>query len=228
MRILGVTYRYQIFVPVGYTPTRDWPVVVYLSSSGGRGSDGIAQTNGVLGEYLRGPGSALPAVIVFPQFPLWPEGQIPYGSPILDSIPKVALDSTILQARLNPGNVYLTGWSMGAYLGWRIAYLWPNRFAAFMPLSGGVTSSWVMGNPSADVNQVRALVAERLKALPIWAFQGGADDPNILADDRGTVQAFEAAGSAIRYTEFLGQPHNIESLVYTDASVWQWLFAQHR
>ena len=228
MQVLGVTYKYQIFIPAGYTPSQTWPVVLYLHSSGGRGSDGVTQTSGVFGNWLRGAGSGLRAVVVFPQYPFWGEADQGFKQPWIDSIPKVALDSTLRQIRADTTRLYLTGWSLGGFIGWKIAYNWPNRFAAWIPLSGAVMGFWVFPDGGVSDSQARVAVAQRLRTLPIWAFVGTADEAGLLAAVRGTVQPFQAVGSPIQYTEFSGAPHNIEDLVYFNPAVWQWLFAQHR
>jgi predicted peptidase len=51
--IEGTAYRYQIFVPVDYTPETRWPVVLFLHGAGERGSDGVLQTDVGLGRALR-------------------------------------------------------------------------------------------------------------------------------------------------------------------------------
>ena len=49
-----------------------------------------------------------------------------------------------------------------------------------------------------------------------------------LTLDRAVVAAFQAAGSAIKYTEYAGLGHNVWDITYADPNVWTWLFAQHQ
>src|SRR6185369_15689883 len=44
LRIDGVDHRYQVYVPMEYTPSRRWPVILFLHGSGERGTDGRLQT----------------------------------------------------------------------------------------------------------------------------------------------------------------------------------------
>ncbi|QRP63459.1 hypothetical protein I6J77_15310 [Rhodanobacter sp. FDAARGOS 1247] len=41
LSIDGNTWRYQVFVPDGWTAERNWPVVLFLHGGGGRGGDQV-------------------------------------------------------------------------------------------------------------------------------------------------------------------------------------------
>ena len=45
LTVEGVTYRYQVYVPVDYSADKKWPVVLFLHGAGERGDDGLVQTN---------------------------------------------------------------------------------------------------------------------------------------------------------------------------------------
>jgi poly(3-hydroxybutyrate) depolymerase len=53
IEVEGVSHRYQVYVPAGYTRARRWPVILFLHGSGERGSDGVLQTSIGLGEGIR-------------------------------------------------------------------------------------------------------------------------------------------------------------------------------
>ena len=36
----SVSYRYQVYVPASYAPSKNWPVVLFLHGGGERGRDG--------------------------------------------------------------------------------------------------------------------------------------------------------------------------------------------
>ena len=52
--IIGsTTYRYEVYVPIDYTPARQWPVIVYLHGNGWQGDDGVFPMAGDLGNTIR-------------------------------------------------------------------------------------------------------------------------------------------------------------------------------
>ena len=57
----GESYLYQVYVPPHWTPTRKWPVILFLHGAGERGSDGVEQTSVGLPSALPG-GREFPAV----------------------------------------------------------------------------------------------------------------------------------------------------------------------
>jgi poly(3-hydroxybutyrate) depolymerase len=46
--VRGVQYRYQVYVPGGYDPSRAWPIILALHGGGEYGSDGLLPTVGAL------------------------------------------------------------------------------------------------------------------------------------------------------------------------------------
>ena len=65
----GTEYRYQVYVPLTFTPQQSWPVILFLHGSGERGDDGIAPTQGGLTVLLRKRRHTVPAIVVMPQVP---------------------------------------------------------------------------------------------------------------------------------------------------------------
>jgi predicted peptidase len=106
---------------------------------------------------------------------------------------------------------YLTGLSMGGYGTWALATMFPERFAAVVPICGG-----------GDERQ-----AARLTAIPIWAVHG-ADDPAVPVErSRQMIEAIRTAGGRPRYTEYPGMGHNSWTPAYTDPEgVVPWMFQQ--
>lgn len=226
----GQTYRYQVFVPASRFRKGRTPVVVFLNGSGERGSDGVKQTMAGLGPYLRQHAGTFPALAVFPQAPEGTEWTEDAGP-----IAFAALDAVLREFNGDPDRVYLTGMSMGGYGTWELALQQPTRFAALVPVCGGITVDWGRDRPGMQAHSVVdtpdpfAAAAQRLKDVPVWIFHGGKDDVVPPAQSRRMDAALRAAGARdVRYTEFPDANHNSWDATYAHAPMWAWLFAQRR
>ncbi|MEO6467144.1 MAG: hypothetical protein ABIP00_16500 [Pyrinomonadaceae bacterium] len=51
--VSGVEYRYQVYIPRGFSKKQHWPVIVALHGGGEYGSDGMSQTNVGLAPAIR-------------------------------------------------------------------------------------------------------------------------------------------------------------------------------
>jgi predicted peptidase len=206
----GVPYPYVVYVPRGYSPAKPWPVILFLHGSGESGSDGQKQTQVGLGAAIRVHTDRYPALAVLPQCTREPNG---WDGKMLDFALK-ALDQTLAEYRVDPARQYLTGLSMGGFGSWRIASLYPERFAAAVPICGG-------GEPKT--------MAKKLTALPIWVFHGENDEAVPPARSQKMVEAIRAAGSEnIRYTQLPGIGHNSWDPAYNSKEFTDWLFSQRR
>jgi len=226
----GKTYRYQVFVPASRFRTGKLPVVLFLNGSGERGSDGVKQTMAGLGPYLRQHAADFPALAVFPQASdgtEWTETAAPLAF--------AALDAALREFDGDPDRVYLTGMSMGGYGTWELALQQPGRFAALVPVCGGITVDWTDARPSMNAHSVAgaadpfAAAAQRLKDIPAWIFHGARDDAVPPQQSRRMAEALKAAGARdVRYTEFADAGHNAWDPAYREPALWTWLLAQRR
>src|SRR5881409_2606488 len=222
----GMLYRYQVFVPRGTDRGARPPVILSLHGAGERGTDGQLQTMVGLGPVVRGRAESFPAVVVMPQAPsdsLW------RGAPARAALQ--ALDASLLEFRGDSTRVYLTGLSMGGYGTWQLALEHPGRFAALVPICGGIRSPSalasirVAGVP-ADAADPYAYVAARLADTPVWLFHGEADGAVPVSESRSMAQALRQASGDVRYTEYAGVGHNSWESAYNEPELWRWLFAQ--
>jgi predicted peptidase len=110
--------------------------------------------------------------------------------------------------------VYITGQSMGGGGTWGMLAMYPEVFAAAMPICG-------MGDVEAAADIVKHGVA-------IWAFHGDIDQSVPVEASRQMVKALKAAGGQPRYTEYPGVKHDSWVDTYPDPDVRAWLFAQKR
>jgi poly(3-hydroxybutyrate) depolymerase len=199
---------YALFLPRGYSPAEQWPVILFLHGYGERGNDGWYQTLSGLGTELRRHPERFPCLVVLPQTrsPRW-EGDA-------NRLALRALDAVVHRYHGDPQRLYLTGESMGGAGCWRMAAAHPALFAAVLPICG-------RGRPRE--------MAPALKSLPIWVFQGGADPIVPPQCAREMVAAIRDAGNRrLRYTEYPGLGHDAWSRTYADPQVIAWLFAQKR
>ena len=70
--------------------------------------------------------------------------------------------------------------------------------------------------------------AETVTRLPIWAFQGAADEVVPATEYRAVIEAVRAAGGKPKYTEYPGVGHNVWLKAFAEPELLLWVFAQHR
>jgi predicted peptidase len=231
----GHVYRYQIYVPVDYTPTAAWPVIVSLHGNGRQGTDGIKQTGPGFAAYIREIGQAFPALVVFPQA----QPGTRWFYPEMQALIMAELRQTIEGFRVDTTRVYLQGYSMGATGSLRLAFHQPTTFAALIVIAGRVedgpnytaTESDIdrWANPFLTAADPFASLAAKIKHLPIWLFHGDADTTVEVAQSRRLAAALERAGAKVHYTEYAGVDHlGVPARAFADTALFKWLFAQHR
>ena len=220
----GSTYLYQVFIPKTYNTGQNWPVIIYLDGSDGRGTDGVSMTLHGLGPIVSARASTFPAIVLFPQMPA---GEA-FPRATMMQICLQELDATMQAYNGDPTRIYLTGVSFGGGIGYQLAYENPARFAAFVPISSTYSDVGITSNPSATPGSSYPLVAQRLKAIAVWVHEGALDP--VIGAARGIVSALQAAGGNVRYTEYPGLGHDpsIWDGVYASADFYTWLYAQHR
>ncbi len=225
----GSVHRYQVFVPAreGADAGGALPVILFLHGSGERGDDGEKQVHSGLGPHVRADSGSFPALVVFPQSP---EGQSWEGATA--EVAMATLEASLREFGGDPDRIYLTGMSRGGYGTYSLALDHPGRFAALVPVCGGITSPpraepLVVG-PVTDEPDPFSSAAQRLAHLPIWIFHGARDDVVPPEQSRRMHAALKAAGSNARYTELPDANHNSWDAAYRDDAMWGWLFAQRR
>jgi predicted peptidase len=145
-----------------------------------------------------------------------------------------ALDHSIKEFHGDRSRVYLTGLSMGGYATWDFAVAEPHRFAALVPICGGV-------RPAIDWSELRvhlpddakdadpyAEVARRIGKTPVWIFHGDADDAVPVEEARHMAAALKAARAEYKYTEYPGVGHNSWDKAYADLDLIMWLLSKSK
>lgn len=226
----STTYRYQVYVPTKYSPDDKLPVIVFLHGLDFRGDDGILPTDGALGKSIRRHSEQYPAIVVFPQCRL---NGLWMGD--METQALKALDESVKEFNGDSRRVYLIGESMGGYGVWYFAAHHPSKFAALVPISGGVMPPPNFPLPPEATAELAgivkspnpyALFARLIGKTPVWVFHGDADTIIPVTDARNLVQALKAAGGNARYTEYAGGAHNIWEKVYAEPDFNKWLLSQ--
>jgi len=231
----GETYRYQVYVPSDYTVQTKWPVIVSLHGNGDQGSDGMYQTNAAFAVRIRDNRGPFSAIVVFPQGKVGTR----WLYPEMQELVLAELDRTIAEFSIDSRRVYLTGYSMGATGTYRLAFKWPERFAALVTVAGRVEPG--AGYAAIEIETDRrtnafvtapdpfAALATGIRNIPIWIVHGDADTQVPVAQSRQLVSALQHAAANVRYTELPGVDHpGVPRQAYADSTLLRWLFAQHR
>lgn len=232
----GESYRYQVFVPAEYAADRSWPVIVDLHGDGSQGSDGLLQTARGLANQIRQRRPAFPAIVVFPQAKVGTRFVAPAA---MQELVIAQLDRIIAEFKVDPARVYLTGYSMGGASVYRMAYRWPERFAGVVVIAGPVVApdrapASVVAldqrtNAFAAASDPFTALASRIAKIPIWIFNGAADEAVPVEQTRRLVAALKAVGAPVRYTEAPGVDHiGAAQLGYADPEMVNWLLTQKR
>jgi len=216
---------YYVYLPAEWSAGRSWPVIVYLHGMGESGDDGVSPTQVGLGPVVWRSKGAFPAIVVFPQAPR----RSYWGMPRNNEAVLAALDEVLASYHGDPSRVYLTGSSLGGYGTWFLGSLHPERFAALVPICGGVRGR----APSPDApmagiadDQRAAEAARRIGRTPVWIFHGALDPRVPVGSSRELYQALKAAGGDVRYTEYPDVGHDSWDRAYADPELLRWLLAQ--
>ena len=239
----GTTIPYHYYLPEGYaTSGKTYPVSLYLHGNGSRGSDNRTQltTNGAaLNTAVLNSGYE--CIMLAPQCPAHPAewidrnaypGSDAFAADIADgkletriylNAATELLNSFITNAdyHADTSRIYVTGSSNGGGATWALAALYPDVFAAAIPMCGTGNSLSPVTKAGAD-----ALVKSYLD-MPIWTFHGDADTTLSIEGTRGIVDAVKAAGGKkINFTVIPNGSHNIVGEAAGTAGLVDWIFAQ--
>ena len=215
-----------VYLPKDWSAEKSWPVVIYLHGGAEAGTDGIKPTQSGMGVMVWHSRGTFPAIVVFPQT-TWKEQ---WGMPASNERVLQALDQVIAKYHGDPDRVILTGNSMGGYGTWFLGALHPEKFAALVPICGGVRGKAPAGAPFAEWDgeaRVREVV-KRIGKTPVWAFHGASDWMVPVASSRELTRVLKEAGGNVRYTEYPGVGHNSWDKAYADPDLQTWMLAQRR
>ena len=222
----GVRTIYQVYEPDALSTGDALPVILFLHGAGESGSDGFAQTTVGIGPAIeRGP-ARFPAVVVFPQ------ASRGYGWRAFNLAAAIAaLDDVEASYAVDRDRVYVTGISMGGYGTWLLALEQPERFAAAVPVCGGLDRASVLriaALTTASLESLYLRAARRIAHIPQWVFHGAADDIIPVEESQVMVAALREAGADVRYTEYPRVRHKSWDPAYAEPELMTWMLAQRR
>jgi poly(3-hydroxybutyrate) depolymerase len=216
----GAQHRYQVYVPEGWNDHQRWPVILFLHGSGERGSDGMDQTQIGLPASIRSHPDRWPFVVVMPQVPFHHHH---WTDPDMMQMAVAALDAGIKEFHGDPQRIYITGLSLGGYGTWEIAKNWPRKFAAVVPVCGGIF--WSYAPDRWHDTDLPEEYAHAIGRTPVWIFHG-AEDPVVIPRQAELMYAAIKANTGhVRFWEYAGVRHNAWDKAYADPDLPRWLLS---
>jgi predicted peptidase len=219
----GATYKYQVFVPDNWSSNQKWPIILFLHGAGERGTDGLIQTQVGIATAIRNDRSRFPALVVMPQClkeHRWRDAD-------MEEVALAALTAASKEFKGDRKRTYLTGLSMGGYGSWALAAAYPNKFAAVVPICGGILlPDDARKQPDSDRIPYLEAAKKIGTKLPIWAFHGDVDPAVPVSESRHMVEALKADGADVRYTEYPGVGHNSWDKAYAEPELMTWLLSK--
>jgi len=217
----GTTMSYRLFKPVNYNPAQAYPLVLFLHGSGERGTDNKAQLIANQGATIWAKPEEQakhPSFVLAPQARYtWTGDSVDTNNPQEDlNMAAKVLHRVIESYHIDKNRLYATGVSDGGFGVWALNEIYPDLFAALVPVCGG-------GDPSQ---------AYKLVNKPIWAFQGEGDPIVSVKYNRNMISALRISGATPLYTEYPRETyiypvaHYSWVLAYQTQEMREWLFAQ--
>jgi len=221
--VAGTTYKYQVFLPDNWTSKKVWPIILFLHGAGERGDDGLVQTQVGMGRAIRLDRDRFPAIVVIPQC----RKEIWWAQSPMDDLAIKSLEAATKEFHGDTKRTYLTGLSMGGYGTWHLAGKYPGRFAAIVPICGGVLMPEISRQQSPDDTKPYSDAANKIgNKTPVWIFHGGADEVVPVAESQRMAAALKVLGGELHYTEYPGVGHNSWDKAYAETEMLTWLFSK--
>jgi predicted peptidase len=193
---LDIHYRYFVTLPKDYEQKDMCPMILFLHGAGCGTSSVQEYEAWGLGDYAK-LHDDFPFVVVAPQtldgweYPL-----------LLDEV------FTQVQSdyRIDPDRIYVTGFSMGGYGSYMIAFAYPYRFAALAPICG-----W------GDTTK-----AASIRHLPVWIFHDSGDPEIPFSKAQEMYDALTAQGANVQMTVYNNNTHDAWSETYAKPELYAW------
>ena len=220
----GDTLKYRLLTP-DHALRQKYPLVIFLHGSGERGNDNERQLKwGVQNFATDQMMVAHPSFVLAPQCPekvSWSNLDRKKGNREMMLLPEPSKPMELLIALIheiikkNPVDstrIYITGLSMGGFGTYDALERHPELFAAAVPVCGGGDTS----------------KAASIAGIPLWIFHGADDatvDPLCSMD---MMDALLKAGAHPGLTIYPSVGHFSWLGAYTEPTMYEWLFRQHK
>ena len=205
----GSTSPYIVFVPHDYDGKKAVPVILFLHGSGETKGGKKQPVEVGIGTHIKKNEKSFPFLTVIPQ------SEKRTWRPTSDDGKRAIaiLDEVMKEYKVDPKRQYLTGLSMGGFGTWSLAVAYPDRWAAIVPICGGM-------------NQSVENAAKKIKDIPCWCFHGGADPTVNPEKSHEIIEALKKQGAEPKFTEYPGVGHNSWDKAYATEELWTWLAKQ--
>ena len=225
----SVEYGYRVYVPLDRKDSEKLPVMLYLHGSNRRGNDNQSQLADLY-ENIKGFPDNWKFIVVVPQC----REDTFWAGPMMEQA-MAALDQTVKEFGGDENRLYLAGYSMGGFGAWQAAITYPNKFAAIIPVAGGVEP---IGEPSerdkallskqvaaaASAPDVYAAYADVLKDKAIWIVHGEKDESIPVDQAKKIFAALKTVGNTkVVYNELSGVGHGSVVPAFSDPKLFEWL-----
>jgi len=221
----GDEFVYQVFVPPGWNADIKWPVILFLHGAGERGSDGEEQTLEGIGPAIRTDPDRFPAIVVMPQCRrgVW------WNDEQMEALVFGTLEESIEEFNGDTERLYLTGLSMGGYGTFYFGARYSGKFAALVPVCGGVVPPRELRDSDPASLEKRYLeTASKIGKTPTWIFHGADDHRVPVSESRKMFKALKEVGGVVEYTEYEGVGHNSWDRAYSEARLLPWMLSKRR
>ena len=190
------------------------PLVVFLHGAGRQGDDNVSQLYegdvGRLTYYAHT--SENKAVVMVPQCPAGREWT---DEAVLEALDE-CVGRTLAKFPVDPGRVFVSGFSMGGIGAYKLALRNPGRYSALMPICGG---------PRPWREKERDEVPEELMGASVWAFNNYNDEAvDNMYSKHFVSQLWLGEASDARYTE--GNRGHCDEYVFEGTEAMEWLLTR--
>ncbi len=220
------TLHYRILYPENYNKSLKYPLFLFLHGAGERGSDNNLQL--IHGSNLftdEGNRKLYPAIVIFPQC-----ARNGYWAPIKDRkdgiefgdahkmTPQMQMVIRLLNQikkteAVDKNRVYVAGLSMGGMGTFDLICRYPKKFAAAVPICGGVGLSRL----------------KKAVKVPIRIYHGSADNVVSPEHSRNAYIELKARGAQkVELFIFPGVGHDSWTNAFNQEDFLKWIFSQKK
>jgi predicted peptidase len=215
----GEQMPYRLYVPLGYSPTKKYPLILWLHGGAGRGTDNVKQiTNGnEKGAHIWTSNEVqtkFPTFVLAPQCPAsenWSDPDFNQPSKALQTAMEI-LANVQKQFAIDPDRVYVVGQSMGGLGVWSLLQMHPDKWAGAIVLAAYDNFT----NPQA------------ISRVPLWVFQGDQDQTVPVSVVREMMKQLKNIHANVRYTEYHKVEHDVWNKAFAEPELIPWLSSQTR
>ena len=219
----GDTLLYRFLTPEKVASIERYPLVLYLHTSGERGSDNEKTIFGA--QMFLNPVNReeYPCFVIVPQCPedhTWAFDVSPGSYDFPKDYPESKVMKRVMELvylfrdrpDVDPDRVYIYGMSMGGIGAFDAVARHPDVFAAAVPICG-------------DINPDRL---GKFEGVSFSLYHGDSDPAVPVSGSRDAYRALKAAGADVRYHEFPGCGHVCWWKAFEMPDFMEWLFSKSK